>query len=215
MTATVVAEDDTWSVPISALQHFLYCPRQCGLIHLEQIWAENTQTAQGRLMHQRSDKPGAGLRRGLRTVTAMPLNHPELGIHGVADVVEFAGAGADAPAMPVEYKRGRPKQHRADEVQLCAQALCLEHMLHQRIAGGALFYGEQRRRHEVAFDDELRTLTVDTIGGVRRMLESGQTPSARYDAARCDKCSLLSDCRPLCLNRPRTVHAWLQAQLKD
>lgn len=206
--------DDDWSVPISALQHFLYCPRQCGLIHLEQVWTENTQTAQGRLMHQRADQTGTGMRRGVRTVTAMPLSHSTLGIHGVADVVEFSGAGAEAAALPVEYKRGRPKQHRADEVQLCAQALCLEQMLQQHIDHGALYYGEQRRRHEVMFDDELRALTEQTILAVRSMFASGQTPLARYEASRCDRCSLLSDCRPRCLGDARSVSAWLVAQLK-
>jgi len=211
----VVVENDTWSIPISALQHFLYCPRQCGLIHLERIWTENVQTAQGRLLHQHADQPRTVSRRGLHTVTAMILSHPELGIHGVADLVEFAGRDASAPAMPVEYKRGRPKLHRADEVQLCAQALCLERMLHQPIHAGAIFYGEQRRRHEVVFDSELRSLTEKTIQSVRSMFDSGRTPSAHYDAARCDRCSLLSDCRPHCLGRPGTISKWLQTQLKE
>jgi CRISPR-associated exonuclease Cas4 len=157
----------------------------------------------------------SGLRRGLRTVTAMPLNHPVLGIHGVADVVEFSGRGADSPAMPVEYKRGRPKQHRADEVQLCAQALCLEHMLGQHIALGALFYGEQRRRQEVVFDDPLRGLTTQVIAEVRAMLASGQTPKASYKPARCDQCSLLSDCRPKLLDGSHSVQQWLKRQLKE
>lgn len=210
-----MAEDDAWSVPISALQHFLYCPRQCGLIHLEQVWTENAQTAHGRLMHQRSDQTGTGMRRGVRTVTAMPLSNPKLGIHGVADVVEFSTAGAEALAMPVEYKRGRPKQHRADEVQLCAQALCLEQMLHQHIDRGALYYGEQRRRHELVFNGELRALTEQTILAVRAMFEQGTTPLAHYQAARCDRCSLLSDCRPRTMCATRSVKAWLSQHLKD
>lgn len=205
---------DDWSVPISALQHQLYCPRQCALIHLEQVWSENTQTAQGRVLHQRVDQPHAGQRRGVRTVTAMPINHPDIGIHGVADVVEFNGRGADAPAMPVEYKRGRPKAHRADEVQLCAQALCLEHMLGQHIAAGALFYGETRRRQEVAFDDGLRALTLQTVQEVRTMFASGRTPQAHFDAKRCERCSLLTDCRPQMLGRPGGVQRWLAAQLE-
>lgn len=209
-----MADDDVWSVPISALQHFLYCPRQCGLIHLEQLWTENVQTAQGQLLHQRADQPRTGMRRGIRTVTAMPLNHPLLHIHGVADVVEFSGTGLDAAAMPVEYKRGRPKQHRADEVQLCAQALCLEYMLHIRIGHGALYYGEQRRRHEVVFDSELRALTEQTILAVRAMFESGKTPIAQYKAARCDRCSLLSDCRPQTTDAAHSVRVWLEHQVE-
>ena len=211
----MMTEDDAWSIPISALQHYLFCPRQCALIHLEQVWTENALTAQGRLMHQRADKPHTGTRRGVRTVTAMPLSQPLLGIHGVADVVEFAGRGAGSAATPVEYKRGRPKPHRADEVQLCAQALCLEHMLCQHVAHGALFYGEQRRRHEVEFDDGLRTLTLKVIEDVRAMFSSGSTPGASYEAARCTSCSLLSDCHPLMLNQASTVQQWLRRQLKD
>lgn len=203
-----------WSIPISALQHQLYCPRQCALIHLEQLWTENTQTAQGRLLHQRVDQPHAGQRRGVRTVTAMPISHPGIGLHGVADVVEFAGRGADAPAMPVEYKRGRPKPHRADEVQLCAQALCLEYMLGQQIAAGALFYGETRRRQEVAFDETLRALTLRTVDEVRAMFTVGQTPAATYERKRCDRCSLLAECQPQTLGRPGGVQAWLQEQLR-
>lgn len=206
---------DAWSIPISALQHLLYCPRQCALIHLEQLWTENAQTVQGRLLHQRADQPHAGQRRGVRTVTAMPISHPDIGIHGVADVVEFDGRGPDAAAMPVEYKRGRPKAHRADEVQLCAQALCLEHMLGQRIAAGALFYGQTRRRQEVVFDDSLRALTLHTVAAVRAMFASGYTPAATYEAARCDRCSLLADCRPQMLGRAGGVQRWLVQQLKD
>lgn len=204
-----------WSVPISALQHYLYCPRQCALIHLEQIWTENVRTAQGRVLHQRADKPHQGQRKGVRTVTAMPLGHPGLGLHGVADVVEFHGRGAEALARPVEYKRGRPNAHRADEVQLCAQGLCLEHMLGQSIAQGDLFYGEQRRRHEVAFDDELRSLTQGTIAAVRAMFVQGQTPQGTYESARCDHCSLLSDCRPQMLGKRASVADWLARQVKE
>lgn len=211
-----MADDlDVWSIPLSALQHFLYCPRQCGLIHLEQIWTESSLTAEGRLMHRRADQPHAGSRRGVRTVTAMPLNHTGLGIHGVADVVEFTGTRTDAQARPVEYKRGRPKAHRADEVQLCAQALCLEQMLQQQIDHGALFYGEQRRRHEVAFDDALRALTLQTIAAVRAMFRSGVTPVMAYRADRCDRCSLLSDCQPRTTGAARSVLAWLPQRLKE
>lgn len=118
--------DDEDLFPLSALQHYLYCPRQCALIHLEQQWKENRQTAEGRLLHQRTDVPQTERRRGVRTVTAMPLLALELGLTGKADVVEFHSNATGERAVPVEYKRGRPKAHRADEVQLCAQALCLE-----------------------------------------------------------------------------------------
>jgi CRISPR-associated exonuclease Cas4 len=199
------------SIAISALQHFLFCPRQCALIHLEQIWTENALTAEGRVLHARADEPRQQNRRGVRVVTAMPLHHPELGIHGVADVVEFNGE----EVTPVEYKRGKPKRHRADEVQLCAQALCLELMLSCAIPAGALYYGEPRRRQHVAFDSGLRALTLQVIQDVRAMMLSRQTPPAQYERARCDRCSLFDDCQPKTMGRKVSVLQWLGAQLKD
>jgi CRISPR-associated exonuclease Cas4 len=114
----------------------------------------------------------------------------------------------------VEYKRGRPKAHQADEVQLCAQALCLEHMLNCQIREGALYYGETRRRTVVPFDEALRTLTCQTIEATRSMVLSGHTPSAVYSAKLCDNCSLLDLCQPRLLHRGESVQHWLRAQLK-
>jgi CRISPR-associated exonuclease Cas4 len=184
------------------------------LIHLEQQWAENKQTAEGRLLHERSDAPGAGRRRGVRTVTAMPLVSTSLGIIGKADVVEFLEAGERPVAHPVEYKRGRPKAHRADDVQLCAQGLCLESMLGMTIAAGALFYGESKRRKEVAFDSELRELTKRIIQETRAMLEARRMPSAQYNPKRCDACSLIGICQPKLLSRKMDVSGWLKEQLE-
>ncbi len=206
--------DDEDLIPLSALQHYLYCPRQCALIHLEQQWAENRQTAEGRLLHQRADLPQIERRRGVRTVSAMPLLNLELGITGKADVVEFHHTEMGERAFPVEYKRGRPKAHRADEVQLCAEGLCLEAMLGTSIEAGALFYGQTRRRKEVTFNSELRELTRNTISSTRIMLSSGQTPSARYEAKRCDACSLLDLCQPRLLGQ-RSVASWLQRQFDN
>ncbi len=207
-------EDDNF-IPISALQHYLYCPRQCALIHVEQLWAESRHTAEGRLLHDKVDKPGGLRRKDVRTVTAMPLVHPSLGITGVADVVEFQQTPGGRQARPVEYKRGRPKAHRADEVQLCAQALCLEHMLSQAIEAGDLFYGETRRRVTVEFDEELRQLTLDTIARTRALLAGGATPSAVYAAKRCDNCSLIDLCQPRLLQRASSVSDWLSRQLMN
>lgn len=207
--------DDDALVPISALQHFLYCPRQCALIHVEQLWAESQHTAEGRLLHDKSDKPKLERRKGVRTVTAMPLAQPQLGITGVADVVEFHmdNGGVERP-YPVEYKRGRPKAHQADEVQLCAQAICLEHMLSCEIPEGALYYGETRRRTVVPLDAALRDLTCKTIAQTRAMVASRRTPSATYSAKLCDNCSLLDMCQPRLLHRVESVQHWLRAQLK-
>lgn len=206
--------DDEDLIAISALQHYLYCPRQCALIHLEQQWAENRLTAEGRLFHQRADTSQVERRRGVRTVTAMPLVSLEHGITGKADVVEFHRTQSYERAFPVEYKRGRAKAHRADEVQLCAQALCLEAMLGVTVETGALFYGQTRRRKEVAFNHELRELTLRTIADTRAMVTSRQTPSAHYEAKRCDACSLLDLCQPRLLSRG-SVGSWLQGHLED
>ncbi len=202
-------------VPLSALQHYLYCPRQCALIHVERLWAENRQTAEGRLLHDRADTPQIERRHGVRTITAMPLSSVEVGIVGVADAVELRpGEGGENP-FPVEYKRGRPKDHRADEVQLCGQALCLEVMFGRKVEEGALFYGQTRRRQAVVFDNELRRLTLETIQAVREMIRAGHTPTANYQAKRCDACSLIDLCQPKLLGKGRDVEAWLRDQIAE
>lgn len=211
------APDSDNAIPISALQHYLFCARQCALIHVERIWTENVYTAEGRALHETADKPRAESRRGVRTVTAMPLSNTELGIVGVADVVEFHRREGERieHAFPVEYKRGRPKPHRADEVQLCAQALCLEFMLKQTIEEGALFYGKTRRRCVVPFDTELRVLTVSVIESIRTLLYKGQTPAASYEPRQCDSCSLIDDCQPRVIRRHASVKAWFDTQLEE
>ena len=207
--------DDDDLIPLSALQHYLYCPRQCALIHIEQLWAENRHTAEGRLLHERADQPQTEQRHGVRTATAMPLVNQVLGIVGIADVVEFHQVGEGECIYPVEYKRGRPKKHRADEVQLCAQGLCLEAMFGPPVSQGALFYGETRRRKAVPFDETLRALTLDVIQATRALLESRRTPSAEYQPRRCDACSLIELCQPHLLGRKSAVNAWLAKQLKE
>ncbi|MCG5517306.1 MULTISPECIES: CRISPR-associated protein Cas4 [unclassified Ectothiorhodospira] len=202
-------------IPISALQHYLYCPRQCALIHVERLWAENRQTAEGRLLHDRADTPQIERRHGVRTITAMPLSNAQLGIAGMADVVEFKTEDEHERPFPVEYKRGRPKAHRADEVQLCAQALCLEAMFDCRAEEGALFYGQTRRRQAVVFDDNLRRLTQETILATREMIQAGRTPTASYLAKRCDACSLIDLCQPKLLGKGRDVELWLRKQIAE
>lgn len=183
-------------IPLSALQHALYCLRQCALIHIERAWAENRLTAEGRVLHRAADRPDSRRRRGLRVVTGLVLANRRLGLAGVADAVEFHAGRDGEVAFPVEYKRGRPKLHRADEVQLCAQALCLEEMTGRPVPEGALFYGETRRRVIVPFDDELRELTLETTAVVHRLFAEGRLPPARYEARKCRACSLIEICRP-------------------
>lgn len=199
-------------IPISALQHWLYCPRQCALIHLEQAWAENQFTAEGRVMHENAHEGADETKAGVRITRGMPVVSWALGLSGQCDVVEFY---QDGTVLPVEYKRGKPKAHRADEVQLCAQALCLEEMLGTRIARGCLYYGEKRRRTDVEFDDDLRELVRRTSEAVRQCFQSGRTPMAEYDARRCDACSLFDFCQPQAMRLKKGAAAWFAANLKS
>lgn len=193
-------------IPLSALQHAVYCMRQAALIHLERMWAENRFTAEGHVMHIASDKPGTRKARGVRRETALPIASRRLGISGVADLVEFhTGSDGEVP-YPVEFKRGRPKRHRADEVQLCAQALCLEEMTGRSVPEGALFYGETKRRVLVPFEGELRRLTEQTIAELHKIFATGETPKAIYKADRCRACSLIELCRPKAM--ARSAAAW-------
>jgi CRISPR-associated exonuclease Cas4 len=206
--------DEADLVPLSALQHYLFCPRQCALIHVERLWAENVLTAEGRILHERSDKPGQASRGSRRIVQSMPIRSRMLGVVGIADVVELTRERGSWRPYPIKYKRGRPKAHRADEVQLCAQALCLEEMFSAPVPEGALFYGKVRRCKRVTFDEELTALTREIAAATRELLAAGRTPSPVYERKRCDACSLKALCRPQRLARPGPVAAWLRRQVE-
>jgi len=204
-------------LPISALQHLVFCPRQCGLIHIEQLWSENVFTAEGRGLHEKVHETDAESRPGVRIVRGLRLRSLELGLVGQADVVEFHAdsGGAAVPGLegryrvfPVEYKRGKPKVDVCDEVQLCAQALCLEEMLGTSIAHGALFYGRPRRRKEVELSETLRQQTRDTAGELHELLRGGQTPTAAY-SKKCESCSLLERCLPQITGIKKNVRHYL------
>lgn len=205
-----VAEDEL--VPISALQHMLYCPRQCALIHVERQWDENAYTAEGRVLHRRVDAGGGERRQGVQIERGVLLRSLRLGLFGVADVVEIHAGGKP---YPVEYKRGRPKTHRADEAQLCAQAMCLEEMLETPVSEGALFYGAERRRKTVRFDDELRALTERIAFDTRRMIAAGELPAAEYHRRKCNACSLQDACQPLRPGKRGNVERWLKLALEE
>ena len=183
-------------VPLSALQHYLFCPRQCALIHVEQIWVESGLTAEGRVLHERVDAGGAEKRRDVKRVLGLPIRCLRLGLVGKADVVEFQrrADGRWIP-YPVEHKRGRRKEEDWDRVQLCAQALCLEEMLGVSVPEGALFYGKEQRREVVEIGDELRRKTEEVAAAVQRLLADGRTPPPAY-APKCDNCSLVGICLP-------------------
>jgi CRISPR-associated exonuclease Cas4 len=215
----VFTEDDL--LPLSALQHLLFCERQCALIHLEQIWVENPLTLEGRHLHERVDS-GQGESRGdVHISRGLPLRNFRLGLSGKSDAVEWhrvSDSGAELPGLtgrwipyPVEYKRGKPKSHRADEVQLCAQALCLEEMLDLEVPAGALFYARTRRRMDVAFDADLRRLTEETADRLHCLIASGTTPRAIREP-KCDQCSLLEVCMPAAPSK--SVRAYLAGALR-
>ncbi|MDO8399356.1 MAG: CRISPR-associated protein Cas4 [Bradyrhizobium sp.] len=183
-------------IPLSALQHAVFCMRQAALIHIERQWEENRFTAEGKVLHDVAHDPADRKRGSTRRVMALPLACRRLNLAGVADLVEFR-AGADGEtAYPVEYKRGKAKLHRADEVQLCAQGLCLEEMTGRAVPEGALFYAETRRRLAVPFDAELRRVTEETAWEFGALIAARHTPPAVYRADRCRACSLIEVCRP-------------------
>ncbi|MFZ3090460.1 MAG: CRISPR-associated protein Cas4 [Nitrospirota bacterium] len=187
------SEDDL--IQLSALQHLVFCKRQCALIHIEQLWSENVLTAEGRIMHDKVDTANRESRGSIRIEYGVPLRSLRLGLIGKADVVEFHKQGDAWIPFPVEYKRGKPKMDDCDKVQLCAQAICLEEMLNVEIPEGALFYGQTRRREDVVFNNTLRMETEDAAKKVHELIESGITPKAEY-SAKCKKCSLLEQCLP-------------------
>lgn len=188
------SEDDL--IQLSSLQHFVFCERQCALIHIEQLWSENLFTAEGRIMHDKVDTANREVRGKVRIDYGVPLRSLRLGLIGKADVVEFhkTDDGKWMP-FPVEYKRGKSKMDNCDKVQLCAQAICLEEMLNVEIGEGALFYGQTRRREDVVFDKALRTETENAARRVHELIGSGITPKAEY-SKKCKLCSLLSICLP-------------------
>ena len=202
------SEDDD-SLPISGLQHLAFCPRQWALIHLEQVWAENMRTAEGRLLHERADLPGESRRGTLRTVRGMWLRSERLRLTGRADVVEFR-----PEPFPVEYKRGKTKPTDCDTVQLCAQALCLEEMLQTTIASGAIFYGNPRRRQEVVFTPELRRRTEELAVTMHRLYKCRETPAAT-PGAYCRSCSLVHICLPEATANGDLAARWVERQLRS
>lgn len=194
--------------PISALQHMAFCPRQAGLIHLEQVWAENKRTAEGRTLHERVDEGYREFRKGLRQISGIRVHSRRLEIAGRLDVLElepaadgagsqvrFLGVDGNWTLRPVEFKRGEPKDGDWDEVQLCAQAMCLEEMTDSEITTGSIFYGEIRRRVEVLLNGALRNRTASLAREFAAMMDSRRLPAAVWRKG-CRACSLIELCQP-------------------
>jgi CRISPR-associated exonuclease Cas4 len=201
-------------LPLSGLQHLSYCERQWALIHLEQQWAENQLTAEGRHLHERTHESGDEVRDGVRICRGLRLRSLCLGLIGQADVVELhPGPDGLLTPFPIEYKRGRPKPGRWDEVQLCAQALCLEEMLGVSVPAGAFFYGQPRRRTEVRFEATLRSETEVLAARLHELSARAVTPPAEYDP-KCKRCSLREVCLPEVAGAQRNVGGYLRRAVR-
>lgn len=189
-------DDAADPIPLSALQHWCYCPRQCALIHIEQAFADNLHTLRGQAVHKQVDQPGVETRADRRVERALPLWNDRLGLIGKADIVEFE---ADGTPYPVEYKHGSRNKAAwiaaCDDLQLAAQALCLEEMTGKPVLAGALYYATSRRRREVAITTALRGRVAEAVAAVRVLLDDGAMPPAVNDA-RCKNCSLIELCQP-------------------
>ena len=190
MTAPDDELDD--AIAISALQHYSYCPRQCALIHAEQAWDENVYTLRGQAVHAQVDTPESRAEGGVRVERALPLYSRRLGLVGRADVVEFL---PDGTPFPVEYKHGPRRARQHDDVQVTAQAMCLEEVLGRPVSRGAIFHHSSRRRREVVITAALRAAVEEMVPKIRAILASGHLPPPVADE-RCKECSLLDLCQP-------------------
>ncbi len=222
------SEDDL--IPISSLSDIAFCERRAALHYLEGVWEENLFTAEGHILHEKTHEADSEVRGNIRIVRGLRLRSLRLGLSGVADVVEFhrldvaslpdtsegslpqAVALAGIPGLwqpfPVEYKRGKLKHEKSYEIQLCAQALCLEEMLTVQTNEGAIFYGKSMRRHDVVLDDRLRQETEVTAKCMHDLIASGRTPKPVYEK-RCESCSLMTDCLPKTIQKRRSVKSYL------
>ncbi|MFH1130231.1 MAG: CRISPR-associated protein Cas4 [Pseudomonadota bacterium] len=219
--------DESDLLPISALQHFVFCERQCALIHLERLWAENRLTSEGRILHERADKPSHETRHDVHVARHMSIRSLRLGLAGIADIVEYYRVGPESQGIalsghtglwmpyPVEYKRGRPKKDMSDEIQLCAQVLCLEEMHDVIIAEGALFYGTSCRRHTVVINTKIRKNTEKIVEALRNLIGKTKLPEATF-APKCRNCSLVDLCMPQVLGRAHDASAyWTRFYLQE
>lgn len=208
---------------LSGLQHFAFCRRQWALIHIEQLWRENLRTVEGQLLHHRAHDETQRERRGnLLILRGLAIQSPTLGVSGVCDVVEFHASPQGVPIhgeeglwlpYPIEYKRGKPKSNQADELQLCAQAMCLEEMLCCSIQEGALFYGETKRRTVVSFVPALREQVVSLLQEMHQLYRRGYTPKCKPTKS-CNACSLKELCLPK-LMKKQNVSAYLRSAMEE
>jgi len=188
-------------LPLSLLNDFLYCPRRAGLKMIEGWRAENMHTVRGDIVHEHADLPGYEVAKNVTLLRALPVFSDRLGLSGKCDVIE---RHPDGSLLPVEYKKGKRRQFENDDAQLCAQALCLEEMFNIAIPRGAVFHAESKRRRDVLFSPELRSLTEQTINELHYLVEAGQVPPAQFKAA-CEECSLFKICLPRVTSQPASL----------
>jgi CRISPR-associated exonuclease Cas4 len=193
-----MADSNDEIIALSALQHWMYCPRQCGLIHLEQAFEENIHTARGQAVHRLVDTPGYEIKSGVRVERALPVWSDCHNLIGKADLVEFH---PDGTVYPVEFKHGAKRQKLHDDIQLAAQAICLEEMLGRPVPEGAIFHASSHRRRAVSITSSLKNLVIETAQAIRAMLVEGKLPAPVNDA-RCKECSLKAICQPEVIARP-------------
>lgn len=196
---------------LSGLQHLRFCQRQCALIHIEQQWSENFFTAAGRVQHEKVHGGVPESRKNVKTERNLKIASARLGVTGCTDAVEFY---SDGKIIPIEYKHGKPKENTSDEVQLCAQVICLEEMLGCTITEGALFYFKTRRRIPVPITDELRRETIELAERFHRFVADGQTPAALY-SRQCESCSFIDECFPESAGKRKSVRAYIERRLRQ
>ena len=204
-------------IPVSALQHVLFCERQYALIYLEQMWEENQFTAEGKVLHERVHADHHESRRSFRQEYDMAVRSLEWGLTGKCDLVEiwYSENKKVKKVSPVEFKRGKQKASDVDRVQLCAQALCLEEMFGMAIERGQLYYKQEHRRSDVEVDEALRKKTVNLIERIRTIQNTGMTPAAEYEKRKCDRCSLIDVCMPKNVgDGGKSVERFIQAELR-
>lgn len=214
-------EDDY--LQLSGIQHFAFCRRQWALAYIEMQWQENVRTVEGKILHENAHNPGLKEKRGdLLIVRAMPVHSREMGVSGECDVVEFHrvkegislnGKEGLYRVVPVEYKRGKPKEGEEDILQLAAQALCLEEMLCCEIEYGYLYYGEVRRRHKVEFDDTIREKVKQIFAEMHKYYEQQYTPKVKI-SRKCNACSLRDICLPV-LNKNKSVAEYITKRMQE
>jgi CRISPR-associated exonuclease Cas4 len=201
-------------LPLAGVADFAFCPRRAALHRIEQVWKENVATAEGHILHDRAHEAGAESRGNVHIVRGLRLRSLQLGLTGVADVVEFHRVGDTETAFPVEYKRGIQRHELSFEIQLCAQTMCLEEMLNVEVPTGALFYGLSKRRHDVSFDPDLRAATECAARGLHELVNNGKTPPAVYEK-KCKNCSLLELCMPKTTGGGKSAEGYLKSVIED